>query len=337
MSGPAPKRQKTARAGTSAAADGPVEEDKTAREKLKAAGFDPNDVHTARSDLEAPRTRNPNRFSCADRVQRWHNITPMTYFAFHGDLPMCRYLHHVRCATTALPREEHRTSGKMDVFWYPLKATTCERYYEVTKWLYAHGAAQYNHVVRKSTLQSVISNFSRNGTGEAFDLLKWLIVEGALQKPGRDMVKDDVVEFLRNVAHYRTWTESFSAPGWTFLTTWEQARTLFMLWARDYLQPTDSFGVFLLGAMSASLKAIRKEKAAGNRKDLQTSTNHCLGSHSGVLESIGDFVGYVKSKSRIKRIRTFHAILSTVTDYDWIDSDEESFDTGMSGLGMFFS
>ena len=181
----------------------------------------------------------------------------------------------------------------------------------------------------KSTFQSVVSNFSRSGAGETFDLLKWLIVEGVLQKPGRDMVKDDVVEFLRNVAHDWTWTESFSGPGSTFLTTWEQARTLFMLWARDYVQPTDSFGVFLLGAMSASLKANRKEMAAGDRKDLQTSTNHCLGSHLGVLESIGDFVGYVKSKSKIERIRTFHAILSTVTDYDGIDSDAESFDTGI--------
>jgi len=38
---PLAKRQKTYNA------DGPVEDDKTAREKLRDAGFDPDDVHTA--------------------------------------------------------------------------------------------------------------------------------------------------------------------------------------------------------------------------------------------------------------------------------------------------
>lgn len=42
---PETKKQKTYDA------DGPVEDDKAAREKLREAGFDPDDVHTARSDL----------------------------------------------------------------------------------------------------------------------------------------------------------------------------------------------------------------------------------------------------------------------------------------------
>ena len=40
---------------------------------------------------------------------------------------------------------------------------------------------------------------------------------------------------------------------------------------------------------------------------------------NGVLESIGEFVGYVKqSKSKIERIRKLYAIMSTVTDLDGI-------------------
>jgi hypothetical protein len=42
-------------------------------------------------------------------------------------------------------------------------------------------------------------------------------------------------------------------------------------------------------------------------------------SYNGVLESIGEFVGYVKqSKSKIERIRKLYAIMSTVTDLDGI-------------------
>lgn len=67
---PVAKRQKTYEA------DGPIEDDKSARAKLKEAGFDPNDVHTARSVQIISR-------------QHWDNVTPMAYFASLGDLPMC--------------------------------------------------------------------------------------------------------------------------------------------------------------------------------------------------------------------------------------------------------
>ena len=125
--GPAPKKLKTSGLAGTSPADGPVEDDKTAREKLREAGFNPDDVHTARSDLEAPLTRkarSPGSFAMiAVRVQKWNNITPMTYFAFHGDLPMCRYLHYVRNASTEMPAKKYLADGYWSgVTWYPLYA-----------------------------------------------------------------------------------------------------------------------------------------------------------------------------------------------------------------------
>ena len=105
---PAQKKRKTYNA------DGPVEDDKTAREKLKEAGFDPDDVHTARSDLTRP----------VNYISGWRDITPMAHFAFHGDLPMCQYLYHVQGALKTKAAQEHRTSemGKEGTapFWKPL-------------------------------------------------------------------------------------------------------------------------------------------------------------------------------------------------------------------------
>ena len=129
--GPAPKRQKTARAGTSdAAADGPIEDDKTAREKLREAGFDPDDVHTARSDMQISSTA----------PSGWYNITPMTHFAFHGDLPMCRYLYHVRGAVTTTAAQEHRAEPDRPVNYYPIYVAAYEYNFDIVKWLYQHGA-----------------------------------------------------------------------------------------------------------------------------------------------------------------------------------------------------
>ena len=91
-------------------ADGPIEDDKSARAKLEEAGFDPDDVHTARSVQMISR-------------QYWDNVTPMAYFASLGDLPMCRHLHHVRDATATAAAEEHMADQIDDeVVFSPLYA-----------------------------------------------------------------------------------------------------------------------------------------------------------------------------------------------------------------------
>ena len=120
---PAQKKRKTYNA------DGPIEDEESARTKLREAGFDPDDVRTARSDLTRP----------VNYICGWRDITPMAHFAFHGDLPMCRYLHHVRGASTTKAAQEHRTSemGRNDTapFWKPLYGAIYMKKYDVAKWL----------------------------------------------------------------------------------------------------------------------------------------------------------------------------------------------------------
>ena len=121
---PAAKRHKAYNA------DGPIEDDKTAREKLREAGFDPDDAHTARSDLVDHQWLD----------NTWKNITPMAHFAYHGDLPMCRYLFHVRGASTITATDENKTDRGSPVFQFPLYAAASLWHVDVMKWLYQHGA-----------------------------------------------------------------------------------------------------------------------------------------------------------------------------------------------------
>ena len=43
------------------------------------------------------------------------------------------------------------------------------------------------------------------------------------------------------------------------------------------------------------------------------STNSCLAAHPGISERIGAYVGFVKSKTKIHRLRSFHEIASHLT------------------------
>lgn len=65
---------------------GPVEDEETAREKLKEVGFDPNNIHEVRD------VRYPDGFG-------WWEVNPICHFAGAGDLKMCRHL-VARGATT---------------------------------------------------------------------------------------------------------------------------------------------------------------------------------------------------------------------------------------------
>ena len=114
--------------------------------------------------------------------------------------------------------------------------------------------------------------------------------------------------------------------------------------SKDLLMQTDAFHTFLLGTIPAPkystdelrLLLIRKlgnEDAAsivaedvgaiGNGQALwdklqsdigrPKSSNSCLSAHPGILERIGAYVGFVKSRTKLKRLRSFHEIASELT------------------------
>ena len=203
------KKQKTSDA-TSTNSDGPTEDDKTAREKLKAAGFDPDDVHTARSNLELP--------SAELYGNNWFNITPMAYFACNGDLSMCRYLHHVRGAVTTKAAQEHRTRPDEPVIWYPIYAAAYESQFDTVKWLYQNGSKSEILKVDKGGSSAISTGFyAQKGRAPlrkgAVDFAKWLILEGVLEGGGVAANSRRLCHFLYELQHENTFWELQDMPG----------------------------------------------------------------------------------------------------------------------------
>ena len=317
---PSAKKQKTYEA------DGPVEDDKTARDKLREAGFDPDDVHTARSDLQISSTSPAG----------WYNITPMTHFAFHGDLPMCRYLHHVRGAVTTTAAYEYRTRPEEPVAWYPIYVAAYEYKFDTVKWLYQHGAKSEILKVDTGESSAISTCFFATKSSAlkegAVDLAKWLVLEGFLEG-GSDAKPDAhrLHQFLHELQYENQ------------LWKLEDTPRLFIDWMDDLLQPNALFDNFLLGTvrdpqysvseMKRLLgKKIRSAEAAsmivddivlsGRAREIwdqlmadagrTTSSNSCLASFPGALEKIGDYVGIIKSKTKLKRVADAKAAVQSV-------------------------
>ena len=156
-------------------AGGPVEDDETARRKMRKAkvyykeedvvfgeftGFDPESV-------------------CQTAVfeEDYGPVSPMGYFAELGDLPMMRWL-YVNGADTRDPEVE---------LCFPMYMAASGGHLEVCKWLYDHGAAQ--DIKRRIPLWiapidlSPLGAISRKSHIKRYSLLgKWLILKGALCK-----------------------------------------------------------------------------------------------------------------------------------------------------------
>jgi hypothetical protein len=310
---PSAKRQKTYEA------DGPVEDDKTARKKLRDAGFDPDDVHTARSDLED------------DFFHYDLNITPMAYFSFKGDLPMCRYLHHIRGAVTTRAAGEHLSVPDEDNNWFPIYAAAYKHNFEIVKWLYQNGAEDEildhggydNGFNDKSSVLSACfaSKYLRPGVfpNGSVDLAKWLVMEGVLEDEGNGFERITIGDVFFEIERESK----------TFHDSPTYVPNAFLGWMEELVAPNNAFHTFQLGTVQApqfsvaTMKKIVAERlgsvgaasilvdgaiANGSLQDawdqlMPTSTNACLAPFPGVLEKIGDYVGILKSKPKLRRIK----------------------------------
>lgn len=263
----------------------------------------------------------------------------MTHFAFHGDLPMCRYLHHVRGASILVVADEHKAERHRP-FWFPMYAAVRRENYLVAKWLFQEGAVKdlINVGGGYSPLMSLF-HFGRKSK-EANFLVKWFVTQGAIQywtqTTGRALRLRGETNTLADavVVHY-------------------------LEWSGELIRSTSAFRSFLLGTLRApqySVKALEQlltektgdsevasllvQNAVGagnegviwNRLRRRQSNNECLGSHPGISKYIGDFVGIVKSKAELDRIKEFHDLFSSAqhdgTNYynesDHTNSDSES-------------
>jgi len=332
---PVAKRQKTYDA------DGPVEEDEAAREKLRRAGFDPDDVHTAMSDVDG------ELFGFAHFFMNTPNITPMAYFSYCEDLPMCRYLHHVRGAVTTRAAQEHLTEPAMGVRWHPIYAAAYDcRDIEIVKWLYKNGAESEllmfgtDYSVDDSSAMSTLFYFlCKNGVFSdcLVDFIKSLVMEGFLEddlgntnRGDGTKIDDFLLEMEREV-------------GYVF---GGDMNDVFLGWMEELLAPNYAFHIFLLGTARkpqysvAGLKKIVAKRlgnveaasmlvdgavANGNSHDIwdqlmggagrPSSHNACLASFPGVLEKIADYVGIIK-RPELRRIEDARDAAKETKDSD---------------------
>ena len=321
---PAAKRQKTFNA------DGPVEDDKTAREKLREAGFDPDDVHTARSDLGAKSDIN---------WTGWHNITPMAHFARAGDLPMCRYLYHARGATTTAPKEEHETEPHF-IALQPMHSAIGWNQIAVVKWLFNHGAKEdvtrYNKRIGINPFVRCLSLCSREKGSENLtlrypDLAKWFILNGLFDNSDGNIDLNAIKSALCRMKNLeKRWYGS------------DGILKFFLDWSESFIKANESFSVFLLGTTRPrkytvdALRAICSEKLGNAKaatllvdgaissgthqtvwKELtrKPANNACLEGFPGVLERIADYVGITKSKSKLRKMVQFRAAIFWLEPY----------------------
>ena len=265
---PDPKRRRLLNAG------GPVEDDETARQKMRNArvyktgvdgingeydGFDPDEVMGVRSF-------SPYGGALSRSDAKTKYITAMGYFTKEEDLPMMRWL-YVNGADT---RDED-----VDVC-FPMYLAVIGGDLDICEWLFDHGAAkdvkrrtrgEWGYPNGRSPL-SIPFGISF-GNGPYYQTLsRWLILNGALCKDGDSGELD--VEIMRQDlgSQYRI-----------------QERKALLDWATDLHRARYSCLLFLSGTISAPKHAYRTRRPS--------SPVRILSGKSEVLELIGDYTGIV--------------------------------------------
>ena len=255
-------------------AGGPIEDDETARQKMRNArvyargvhgyvGFDPKNVADVKS----------TKFSGT------RDIKPMGYFAQEGDLPMMRWL-YVNGADT---RDED-----MPVY-FPMLLAARKGRMDLCKWLFDHGAAKD---IKRRTITYFDSRPLRAAFGFSnqldINLCKWFILNGALCKDD-DSGELDVELMKRDLGVDIPWRV--------------EERKALLEWANDLHRPRTSSLLFLSGALSRPKHAYR---TCQNVSHVQL-----LGGKPGIRELIGDYVGFVRGREA-RIIRQLTEMLPTL-------------------------
>ena len=279
-------------------ADGPIEEDEAARQKMRNAKVGTMTI----SRVHGLSTRtyagfNPrNVQATATRDEKTSlKISPMSYFARKGDLPMMRWL-YVNGADT-------RDKG-MD-FWFPMYAASFGGKNNACMWLHKHGAAED---VERQTLLNGLSPLKVSFDMFRFrELSRWLILEGALSKADEPGILD-IENMLNDINRWDCVLE----------------REMLLQWAKEKLETRISFLQFLNGTFSPpeySVSNLHRELAKRTRcesaADILLSSMppeqkrllweklfhekgesplKVFAGKNGILKSIGDFAVFMAKK-----------------------------------------
>ena len=224
--------------------------------------------------------------------------------------------------------------------WFPMYAAAARKgNLEVCKWLYDHGAA--NNIKRRSQENDTSPLSVIFDESEKRDVSRWLILRGALCKnDGSGSLDLDLVEKDLN-----------SERGCIL------ERRLLLEWANEHQRIREAFLVFLMSTLSRPaayspsslrellVRRLRSERGAKRILDTFPSDQHhqlwddliadkylscpssSLCGSSGVLETIGDFVGVVRGREAriIRQLTEILPMVNVVLDqkYENDTSDEE--------------
>ena len=313
-------------------AGSPVEDDETARQKMRDAEVYERGVVGAPGEYVG---FNPKNVADVKSVCSYgmEAMTPMGYFAMKGDLPMMRWLYANGANTQD---NDADLSGFNDADRFPMRMAAVHGRFEACKWLFHHGAAK--DVKRRtptdgteraefSMMMGRPAHWYPNGKGLITDTLsfslppyrklsQWLTLKGAL-------CKDDDSGDL-DIARMR---KDLGQVGQT--PVFRQERKMLLKWAKEHHQSRSLFGVFLMGTLSPpaySVTILREELLARFRSEgavdlvlhLATPDHYQLlwdglfprpvcplapfAGESGILELIGDCVGIMRGReARIVR------------------------------------
>ena len=247
-------------------AGGPIEDEETARQKMREARVGENNSKITGFYSFCFTGFNPDDVAglkSKGGTYEGDEISPMGYFCREGDLPMVRWL-YVNGADT---RDE-------DVgYYFPMYMAAVNGHVEVCKWLWDHGAVQ--DVKRRTvprTFRPLRVTFSRP---ERRNVSRWLILRGAMCKDFQsgeldiDVMKEDLAGCM-HAGHS---------------TTKRLVEELLLEWANNLHEARTSFLLFLSGTLSPP-----------NHADATRQTSSPLGllsGKAGVLQSIGDYFGFV--------------------------------------------
>ena len=215
-------------------AGGPIEDDETARQKMRDAKVYKKGVASTSGDYDR---FDPNDVSAVKGVNDHElsaGITAMGYFAKKGDLPMMRWL-YVNGADT---RDEDVAN------YFPMLAAARRGRMDICKWLFQHGAA--GDIKRRAlpTGETPLSAiFDESGKRE---LSRWLILNGALCKDDNSGELD--IDLMQGDLD-RTASS-------------DRERPELLKWAKVHHQSRSSFYVFLMGTLSAPAYSATKLRHA---------------------------------------------------------------------------
>ena len=269
-------------------AGGPVEDDETARQKMRDAkvyargvvntrgeyaGFDPDNV----GDVKSAAHRDEGSPAA-------NAVKPMGYFAMEGDLPMMRWLYDNGADTCDEDVAVH----------FPMRLAARCGQLEACKWLFDHGAAKdIKRRTREETGQSPLSisfggKRKNSHVSSCRNVSRWLILNGALCQDDGYMGHSFVEEELQPRHLALSTTPRQGANNRDERRRRENEGKRLLKWALDLHQTHSLFLVFLSGVLPSS-------DAEGDSPHRNFSPLQCFGGKPGVLELIGDFAGVVRS------------------------------------------